>query len=338
MDASEVTCLTDIPIRQLNGPRKAWLSLEGTVLTYRDRTWGRQTVVDIPVELISVAEKKRFMGTRLIGALCWLLFSLVAWAIIGGIAYRADIFPSLASELFFFVLGMAVAVIPFIVLLIRFLFRQRTVSLVIAPHGSSITFWVLKKSRVIVDRLLQELETRQTYVQATISYPHSFSVGDLLEHPWRRTIVLTWVFALPAFVVQRARLFLLCVVPVCMYIWGLIRRAGQPRLFRKAVRACLRKRWEAAQVIVAQLLQHSPSYTPAHLLLIDVYLHLYRFDRAASLLGRIQGDLDPQAVQEIQADIIWARRVWERKQMSTQKADGQVTSESPGSQEPTPQM
>jgi len=323
-----VTCLTDIRIRQLIGPRKAWLSLVGTVLTYCDRTWSRETAIDIPVELISIKDKKRFMGTRLIGALCWLLFSLMAGAIMGAIVYRPDTPCTATTEIIFFVLWMAVAIVPFVVLLIRFFFRQRTVSLVIAPHNSQITFWVLKKGRVVVDNLLSEIQTRRAYVDERISYPQSSCLGNVLERPWKRTVVLICLFALPALFVEEPWLFLLCIAPIAMHIWSVVTSVDQPRLFRKAVRACLRKQWNDAQAMISELLERSPSYMPAHLLLINICLRLCRFGEAESVLSRIQSDLNPEAVQEIQTDIIQRRRIYERKQMSIQPTNGQVVSES----------
>lgn len=289
------------------------------MLTYRDRGWGRETEVDIPVELISVIENKRFMGTRLIAALCWLLFSLMAGAVI----------PTTGQLFSAFVAWMGVAIVPFVVLFIRFFFRQRTVSLVIAPDAGSITFWVLKKAQANIDNLLSEVRARQAYVQERVPYPQSFSVGDVLEHPWRRTVVLALLFALPAFFVQRAWLLLLCSVPIAIHAWRLITSVDQPRLFRKAVRACLGRQWNDARAAVNKLLERFPAYIPAHLLLIGICLRLCRFDEAASILAGIQGELNAEAVQEIQTDIIQRKRIFERKERNIRPPDSENLSQSP---------
>jgi hypothetical protein len=329
MDASPATSLTDIPIRLLSGPRKAWLSLEGTVLTYRDRTWGGHTELNIPLELISVVEKKQFMGSRLIGALCWLLFSLFAGAGAYAIGRRLGIRARPEDEIALFVVWAAFAIIPFVVFLVRFHIRQRTITLIITPSAGSMTFWVLRKSKTIIDNLLQELRARQEYVQETMAYPHSYSVGDVVLHPLRRAIAWTFLAAIPATILQLPWLFLLCVVPVGMYLWGVIRMSSYPRLFRKAVSALMRREWEDAEAMTRELLRHSASDLRAQFLLVDIHLHRCRFEEAASLLASIQNELDPNIVQEMQSDIVWRRRMSERKQVTIVRIPGFSTTETP---------
>ena len=334
MDTSPAASLTDIPIRLLTGPRKAWLSLEGTVLTYRDRTWGGYTNIDIPLELISVVEKKQFMGSRLIGALCWLLFSLFAGAGAYAIGRRLGIRARPEDGMALFVVWAAFAIIPFIVFLIRFLLRQRTITLIIAPSAGSMTFWVLRRRKAIIDNLLQELRARQEYVHETMAYPHSYSVGDVVLHPLRRAIAWAFLAAFPGFILQLPWLLLLGAVPVCIYLWGVIRMASYPRLFRKAVAALMRGEWEDAEAMTRELLRDNPSDLRNQFLLVDIHLHRCRFEEAASLLATIQNELDPAIVQEMQSDIVWRRRMSERKQASIPTPDGQGTSQTPMSEQP----
>jgi hypothetical protein len=75
----------EIKIRLVNGPSRGWLSLSGTILTYRGKAWGREEWVDIPLELVVTSKQKRFVGTRLILALLALLVGPALGAAVAGI-------------------------------------------------------------------------------------------------------------------------------------------------------------------------------------------------------------------------------------------------------------
>jgi len=305
----------EIRIRLLRGPDKVWLSLQGTVLTYRDRTWSRETILDIPVELITVQETRRFMGSRLVAALCVLFFSLLTGGAIAGMPHYVKGWYSPVAEGVFGILGAAVATIPFLIMFVRFFFKQRTITLTIAPDNGEITFWALKKNEAQIDALLREIKSRQAYVQEAIAYPLSTSLADVFEPPWKRTVALVFFFALPGIILEKPWLLLLCLAPLLIYVWSAVNTIGQPRLFRKAIRAGFRKRWQDALSLVQQLQQTRPSYIPGHLLAVDINLRLHQFPEAMSVLAAIQNEINPEYVQETQSGIVQRQRMFERKNM-----------------------
>ncbi len=63
----------EIRVPLLSGP-KAWITLQGSILSYREKFWSCESTVDIPLELVSFTEKKQLKGSRLIAALLSLLF------------------------------------------------------------------------------------------------------------------------------------------------------------------------------------------------------------------------------------------------------------------------
>jgi len=69
-----------IRIRLLSHRTKAWLPLHGTILTYREQVCTRESAREIPLELVTMTEKRRSDGGRLISA----LLSLMIGPAIGG--------------------------------------------------------------------------------------------------------------------------------------------------------------------------------------------------------------------------------------------------------------
>ena len=64
-------------IRKTSNPNKSRLSLEGTVLVFEEKNKVFESEMQIPVELISISEGKRYRGKRLIIALLFPAASLL---------------------------------------------------------------------------------------------------------------------------------------------------------------------------------------------------------------------------------------------------------------------
>ena len=66
-----------LPIHKVDNVRHAYLGLEGTILSFDQRQAAIDSELLIPVELVTIAEGRRFKGRRLIAALLCLLLPLL---------------------------------------------------------------------------------------------------------------------------------------------------------------------------------------------------------------------------------------------------------------------
>lgn len=308
----EMTDNQEIRIRLLDGRNKSWIMLQGTVLTYREQRWSQETIVDIPVELISITEKKQIMGTRFGVALLWLLFSFLTVILI---AIAINLQNNSLTTNIYAIISTFIVIIPFIILIIRSFFRQRTITFTIAPKNGKISFWVEKKNKNKIDFLLSELVKCKEYVNEKVPYPLHSAIGERIQQPWKRTIIFTLLLAYPSMVFDQPKLLLLCLIPIIMHLWNLIFLIRQPALYRDAVRYCLNKQWDKATVSKEQLMQQSPSYIPGYLLFIQILLRLDQFDRAEKVLGSIQNKLEAEFVDTVYLEIVDRKRLFDRKAM-----------------------
>lgn len=308
----------EIRIRSLSGPPKTWLSLRGSVLTYRERFWSRESLVDIPVELVTVTGKKQFEGTRLIAALLALFFLPAIGGAIIGLWYLFAGAPSDTVLSICMGTGAIAGFFTFLFLLVRFFIRQKTITIHVAPEGVAITFWANGKQSAKIQEIIAEINRRKEMVQDTMAYPMRFAVGDTIHQPWKRTVVLTFLFIIPALITEIPWMLLAGLVPICMYIYSSLMGVKEPREFRQADRYFLKREWGQARDLVDGLIQTSPEYRPARLFMIELKLRLGDFDGAESTLADIQNDLDTETLQSIQQDIVLRRRIAARKTESIQ--------------------
>ncbi len=304
----------EIKIRLLSGPPKAWLSLHGSILSYRERCWSRETIIDIPVELVAFTEKKRFKGAWLIAALLSLLFlfggiggaAIGLWHLFAGAPSDAVMSICMAT-------GAIAGFFTFLFLLVRFFIRQNTITMHVAPEGIEITFWEEEKQQSIFREMMAEVARRKAMVEDAIAYPMRYAVGDTLYQPWKRTVVLIFFFIIPALVSEIPWLLLAGLIPVGMHIYSCLMGMTEPREFRRAIRHFLKREWSQAQDIVQELIKRDPEYRPARMFMIELKMRLGDFDGAETSLIEIQADLDAETLQAIQQDIILRRRIAERK-------------------------
>ena len=146
----------------------------------REKSWGKEECLDIPLELVSISARKRFSGKRLIIALLSLLFSVTL----------------------------------FVFLLMRFFVRQSTFILNVCEGKLVIEFWAPKQENEHLTRLIKEIIERATGIQDRIPYPISSATGYTFQQPWKQTIALIWLCAIPGFILEKPLLLLLCILPV----------------------------------------------------------------------------------------------------------------------------
>lgn len=285
--------------------------------------------LQIPVELITVFEGKRFKARRLIAALLVLLTSIVV-AVIPPTLYGPT--DTGNRELTIFdVIGMVVLLagfLAFCVLLVSFFFRARTVCLTIAPQGSCIEFWKQRKYAQAIDLLVEQIRQRQQTVAeaafAPAKWPAAYADSPSLT---RRFLACSYFAILPALITQQPRWFLLIIFPITWYVFRQAQYLRQPRVYRRAVRCYRRKNWDEAADLLAGLLGRYPDYLPAYLLLVHVHTRSGRFDDALEIIAQY-GDTWPHLSQGLHT------AAWHCKRVGMRREDNGLPPDPGGSQPP----
>lgn len=311
----------EIKIRLVNGPSRGWLSLSGTILTYRGKAWGREEWADIPLELIVTSKQKRFVGTRLILALLALLVGPALGAAVIGIC--SVIYVDAPKSLFSISMatGSLMGVALFLIMLVMFFIREPTVTLSIVGSKTALEFWAGNRGGPALGCLLREIANRAGTIEETIPFPMRTAVGDAVQQPWKRTVLLTWLCAIPALMIENAWLFLLCLIPLSWHLCSALKLLKTPGPFRRAVKCYFKQKWGDAQTHLDFLIKEHPDFLPAHLMRIDLLCRQGRFNDSEMALSRVEKELDLETVHAIQEDLILRRRVWDRKQATITSGD-----------------
>lgn len=305
----------EIRIRPVSGPSKAWLKLQGSVLTYRQPSWTGEKTVDIPVELVTFQETKRFEGARLVHALLALFIPIVGGLLVMTLwEYFFGRPPPWGTE----ALGLVVlaGVLLFPVLLVRFFIRQKAALLQVAPHVPVVSFWLEKKHEDALRQLMEEVRRRKAWVTEPMERPVVATLQAVIQPPWKRMVALTFLFLLPSLFTENPWLLLLGPIPIGWYLYEVAQRAQQPREFRRALRLCRRRDWQAAQEVLIQLIQRRPAYRPARMLLIELLLWLEDFAGAAAALAGAEDELDAETLQTARQEILRRTKIAGRKKQT----------------------
>ncbi|HON91026.1 MAG TPA: tetratricopeptide repeat protein [Sedimentisphaerales bacterium] len=316
-----------LSVCSISNSRPLSLSLEGTVLVCRDLRGRRGPELQIPVELITITENRRFKAQRLILSLLILLLSLltsvVPTMILGPVQEREPSVWDVAAGVV--LLGGFLA---FGSLLVSFFFKVKTVCLTIAPEGSRIEFWRHRRSGQALDTLLEQIRQRQEAAENVIDSP---AKGPALyvDPPslTRQFFAFLMLSCVPSVMTGQPRFFLLAIFPV---VWYLVRQAQflrQPLAFRRAVRCFHRKDWGRASELLAGLLAEQPDHLPSYALLVYVYTRSGRFDDALEVIARY-GDAWPEISEDLHTATWRCKRVGKRRGTN----EPPVNSDGPGMQ------
>ena len=273
-----------------------------------------QAEVQIPVELISIWERARFKGSRLIWALLALLLPLVAAALLGMLFGAGD--SERQPPLFLFILFVILlfgGCAAFCVLLVRFFFRAPTVCLTVAPSEQMIEFWRNRRDSQVIDDLLDQIEQRQKVVEEAFANPVKSPIA-MVDEPSliRKFLVFLYLSLLPALVTGRTQLLLLAVFPVVWFLYRQNQYRRLPAEYRRAFRRYWKKDWNGAIESLTDLLQGYPDYIPAYALLVHVYARSGRFDDALHVVSQLSADWSELA-QDMQTQIWRFKRMAERR-------------------------
>ena len=305
-----------VRIHRIGNSDKSSLTLEGTVLVLEEKNRNIHSETEIPVELISISECRRFEAKRLIIALLCPVVSLI----LGGFL---AVFPtkilgfSVDSTcahvcLIVMCLLLLLSIVGFCIYLVMFLIRVQTVVFCIAPDGDTIEFWKSKKDSQKIDELIEQIKQKQAVVETRFEHPAKNSIYSSIYSPVLRIIVIFFLFALPALSTERVYLFLLLLLPGIWLVYKGIQYISHPKEYRKAMRFHIRKDWDNAIRSLNHLKKDCPEYLPAYTLLVNTYIHTKRFDDALNVAASLPDEYRDLA-QDIQTDVWYFKRLYERR-------------------------
>jgi len=315
-----------IPIRKVDNVRHAYLGLEGTVLLFDQRQAAVDSEFLIPVELVTISEGLRFESRRLIAAvLC--LFGPVLLGIASVILLFGSLSIKTSNDTAIGVLVLALLGVPlaglvaFLILLVRFFFRVKTVRLDIrpedaggeAPAGMTIEFYKRRRQEAEIDSFVAQIRLRQGLVGESLAAPVHRPAGFLKEHSIiPRLAALLYLTSLPALITGRLPLLIL---PAAVLIWFAYRQVQyekQPREYRQALRHYLRGDYDDAIDVLESLRRRTPDYLPTYFCLAEACVRGGRFEEAFQVASCLASDY-PDVARRMEADIWLFKRLDQRR-------------------------
>jgi hypothetical protein len=307
-------------ISKVDNIRHAYLGLEGTVLLFGQRQGATDSELQIPVELVTIAEGRRFKGARLIAA----LLSLLLPVLLGGLSYGL-VFGWVATDrvahsaafalLGVVFLGMLLAgAISFLILLILFFLPVRTTRLRIEPSGEIIEFYKRRRQAAEIDGFVEEIRRRQTLVSESLAGAAKRPVGFTQEHSViPKLAAFLWLAMMPAIITEQPPLLILPLGVLAWFAYRQIQYRRQPREYRQAVRSYLRGDLDSAIDALQSLRSRLADYVPGYFFLAEVFTRTGRFEEAMDMVSYLSGDY-PDLARQMQSDIWLFKRIHQRRQ------------------------
>jgi tetratricopeptide (TPR) repeat protein len=305
-----------IKISKVDNIRHAYLGLEGTVLLFGQRQGATDSELQIPVELVTIAEGRRFKGSRLIGA----LFCLAITVVFGFLFYEAASMAADAGRQTISVLltilsaGVFLAgLIVFLGLTAAFFFRVKTVRLGIEPSGTAIELYKHSRQAGEIDAFVEELRRRQGLVSDSLAAAAKRPVGFTQEHSIiPKLAAFLWVASMPAVIAEKPALFVLPLGVLAWFAYRQIQYRRQPWEYRQAVRSYLRGDLDDAIDALQSLRSRLADYVPAYFFLAEVFTRTGRFEDALDVASYLSGDY-PDLARQMQNDIWLFKRIHQRR-------------------------
>jgi tetratricopeptide (TPR) repeat protein len=310
-----------IRIRKVDYVRHAYLGLEGTILLFGQRQGAIDSEMQIPVELVAISESARFKGLRLIAAVLALLLPIaVAVLSFEWIFQRVDTantaFGTAFALLFVGVLGASA--VSFLVLLLLFLQKVKTVRLKIDPVGQTIEFYKHRRQAGEIDAFVEEVRRRQGLVSESLAGAVRRPMGFSKEHSViPRLTAFVWLALMPAVIMGRASLLILPLGVLAWFAYQQVQYRRQPREYRQAVRSYLRDDLDDAIDALQRLRDRLADYVPAYFFLAEVFTRAGRFEEALDVTSRLADDY-PELARQMQNDIWLFKRIHQRRHEAPQ--------------------
>jgi hypothetical protein len=316
-----------IPIRKVDNVRHAYLGLEGTILLFAQRQAAIDSETLIPVELVALAEGRRYKGRRLIAALLCLLVPLLLFGAAGLLLWGPRPEPQVERTATYAVLTLGLAgmlsigLIAFLVLLVMFFFPVKTVRLNVRPGGGmaeepadiTVEFYKHRKQAAEIDNFLEQIRLRQALVRESPTVPVNRPASFTKEHSLiPRLAALLWLAGIPALMTYSLPLLVLPVAVLVWFAWRQIRYGRQPREYRQALRHYLRGDYDDAIDVLESLRCRVPEYLPAYFCLAEACVRGGRFEEALKVVSCLARDY-PEAARRMEADVWLFKRIDQRR-------------------------
>jgi len=301
-----------VKVKIADGKGKVRFCLRGTVLICYEKNWANETILEIPIELISITKEKKIYEDRLVYALFSFVFVPGLFYVIYCLLklFVKNLPYSVTSS--FITAGLISSVAVFLVQVVYLFIKQEKVTLTILPSERQITFWVPKKNKKNIEDLINEIESRKKLVEKTISYPMQTVLVDSFETPWKKAVLLTLFTALPGMIFRNPWLLIPAAIPLIYLLYNTFLNFRCSIHLRNAYKFYRLKHWDDAIKSINKMLEEEPEHLQSKLLLIELMLRKYNFSEADNLLADITAELDTKILQEIQQDIILRKRIHER--------------------------
>ena len=308
-----------IRINKVDNIRHAYLGLEGTILLFGQRQGATDSELQIPVELVTIAEGRRFKGARLIAAVLSLLVPLVLCVMLFMLFFHSALIAKVGNSTQWvpaiMLLAMPIAgLITFFVLLVMFFFRVKTVRLRIEPSGTSIEFYRHRRQAGEIDQFVEQIRQRQALVSESLAGAAKRPVGFVKEHSvLPKLTAFLWIAAMPALITEQPLLLILPLGVLGWFAYRQIQYQRQPWEYRQAIRSYLRGDFDRAIDALQSLRQRLADYVPAYFLLAEVFTRTGRFEEALDMASYLSGDY-PDLARQMQNDIWLFKRIHQRRQ------------------------
>jgi tetratricopeptide (TPR) repeat protein len=306
-----------IRISKADNIRHAYLGMEGTILLFGQRQGATDSELQIPVELVTISEGRRFKGARLIAGLLSLAMATVFGSLFYGLATSVVPAENEAVRAILTTLSTGVlllGVVAFLVLLVMFFFRVETVRLGIEPSGTVIEFYKHRQQAGEIDEFVEELRRRQGLVSDSLAAAAKRPVGFTQEHSViPKLAAFLWIASMPAIITEKPALFVLPLGVLVWFAYGQVQYRRQPREYRQAVRRYLRGDLDGAIDALQSLRNRLADYVPAYFFLAEVFTRTGRFEEALDMASYLSRDY-PDLAQQMQSDIWLFKRIHQRRQ------------------------
>ena len=316
-----------IPIRKVDNVRHAYLGLEGTILLFDQRQAAIDSELMIPVELVTIAEGRRFKGRRLIAALLCLLLPMLFCGLSVGLLSRHRPVEEVKDTVAFAVLTTAflcmllIGLVGFSILLVMFFRRVGTVRLTICPGGSvddrsagmTIEFYKHRQETAEIDSFIEQIRLRQGLVGESLTASVHRPAGFTKEHSIiPRLAALLYLASLPALITGRLPLLMLPVAVLGWFTYRQIQYERQPREYRQAIRHYLRGDYDVAIDVLEGLRHRVPDYLPAYFCLAEACVRGGRFEEAFQVASCLASNY-PDVARRMESDIWLFKRIDQRR-------------------------
>ncbi len=305
-------------IEKIEPTGKTFLSLEGTILIINENNRYAKSEVQVPVELITIYEDKKFRALYLIRALSFLFALLVSGPLLYGLIFWVfNIDPDgFAGKIFFiaFFPFILIGFVYFIILLNKFFKRRNTVTLVISPNNYAIEFWKDSDQAEEIDEFLNQIEYRKTLVEDSIVQPLEKSV----EFGTQRTMIPQLIgsmvlLSLPAEIARNIKLLPIALIPLVWFIYNkMLAIRKVPKLLRQAIKLYSKEEWDKAINLLEILKEQFPEYLPSYTWLIWIYTRTQRYDEAMEVVSQLPNQYTDLA-NNITTDIWRYKRINQRR-------------------------